>query len=41
MNEFYVKVILDSISLVQIIFNDFQINSISLGQAIKHMIWFR
>jgi hypothetical protein len=26
MNEFYVKIILDALSLVQIIFNDFQIN---------------
>jgi len=41
MDEPYVKVILDIISLIQIMYNDFEITQNCLAEAITGMIWFR
>jgi hypothetical protein len=41
MDKPYVQVIMDAISLIQIMYNDFEVNQDSLSQAITGMIWFR
>jgi len=41
MDKPYVKVILDIISLIQIMYNDFEITQNGLAEAITGMIWFR